>query len=387
MTLVVMPWKEMLPVDQREKFIVDAHVRAFNMSELCERYGISRKTGYKWLSRYEEEGKRGLRDRSKAPQSCPHRIDTVVARAICDVRRRHPTWGPRKILQYLEPRYPQMVLPAPSTAGDLLKRRGLVKKRRRTHKHVHPGVVPAVTKAPNDIWAADFKGHFKTTNGVYCYPLTITDLHTRFLLTCHGLLSTRRDGVFPQFDRAFREFGLPKAIRTDNGVPFATVGLHGLSHLNVWWIRLGIQHQRILPSSPQQNGNHERMHRTMKAEATKPPRSTLTTQQKEFDRFRREFNTVRPHEALKGRTPASLYRPSRRLYTGKIEPYEYPAHFLIKRVTSGGTIRLKNKLVFLANPLTSHLVGLEEINDGLWSVYLCKVLLARIDERDFVVRG
>lgn len=222
---------------------------------------------------------------------------------------------------------------------------------------------------------------------MYCYPLTITDVHTRYLLTCHGLLSTKGDGVFPQFDRAFREFGLPRAIRTDNGVPFATRGLHGLSQLNVWWIRLGIQHQRIEPSSPQQNGKHERMHRTMKAEATKPPRSSIITQQREFNRFRKEFNQDRPHEALGGKTPGSLYKPSRRVYNGKVEPYDYPSHFLVKRVTSAGTIRLRDRLVFIASALHSHLIGLEEVNTGVWSVYLCNVLLARIDERDFIVRG
>lgn len=287
----------------------------------------------------------------------------------------------------MEPRYPHLLLPAPSTAGDLLKRRGLVKKRRLRRSHLHPGVVPPITVNPNDIWAADFKGQFKTTNGVYCYPLTITDLHTRFLLTCHGLLSTKTEGVVPVFDRAFRDYGLPRAIRTDNGVPFANTGLHGLSQLNVWWIRLGIQHQRILPSSPQQNGKHERMHRTMKAEATKPPRSTIITQQREFNRFTKEFNQDRPHEALGGKTPGSLYRPSPRVYSGRIEPYDYPSHFVVKRVTSGGTIRLRDRLVFLATALTTHLIGLEEISTGLWSVYLCNVLLARIDEPDFIVRG
>lgn len=374
-------------MDQRENFIKDVRFKAFNISELCERHGISRKTAYKWLGRFEEEGRAGLQDRRRVPKTCPHRIDEGVAYAICQVRRKHPTWGPRKILQYMEPRYPKMILPAPSTTGDLLKRRGLVKAKRGRRKHVHPGVVPPVTRGPNDIWAADFKGQFKTTNGIYCYPLTITDVHSRSLLTCHGLLSTKLDGVLPQFDRAFRDFGLPSAIRTDNGPPFAGTGLHGLSQLNVWWIRLGIQHQRIQPSSPQQNGQHERMHRTMKAEATKPPRSSIVTQQREFDRFRKEFNNIRPHESLGGKTPSVFYKPSPRKYSGKIEPYEYPGHFQIKRVTSAGTIRLRNRLVFISSTLAAHLIGLEEINTGLWSVYLHNVLLARIDERDFVVRG
>jgi putative transposase len=381
-----MPWKDTSPVEQREKFIRDLRFGLFSMVELCERYGVSRKTGYKWVARFEEEGRHGLEDHSRAPKSCPHRIEPLVSRVICDARRRHPTWGPRKILQWMEPRYPEMVMPAISTAGDLLARRGLVKKRPRRRSHLHPGVVPAVTKESNDIWAADFKGHFKTRNGVYCYPLTITDLHSRYLLACQGLLSVKGDGAFPVFDRAFRDFGLPWAIRTDNGVPFATTGIHGLSQLNVWWIRLGIQHQRIMPSSPQQNGKHERMHRTMKAEATRPAQSNLHTQQREFNRFQKEFNEERPHDALDGATPASQYRPSSRNYDGRIPPFEYPAHHVIKRVTNAGTFRFKKKILFIANALKQNLIGLDEVDDGVWSIYLCNVLLARVDERDYIIR-
>jgi putative transposase len=382
-----MPWKETSPVEQREKFIKDLRFGLFCVAELCDRYGVSRKTGYKWIERFEEEGRQGLDDRSRAPKTCPHRIEPVVAYAICDARRRHPTWGPRKILQWMGPRYPAMVLPAVSTAGDLLARRGLVKKRRRRRSHLHPGVVPPVTTAPNDIWGADFKGHFKTRDGVYCYPLTMTDLHSRYLLTCHGLLSTKVVNVFPVFDRAFREYGLPRAIRTDNGVPFATTGIHGLSQLNVWWIRLGIQHQRILPASPQQNAKHERMHKTMKAEATHPPRANVQSQQREFNRFQDEFNNERPHDSLDGRTPASCYEASNRNYDGRIPPYEYPGHYTIKRVTNAGTIRFKHRLLFIANALKQNLIGLEEADDGVWSIYLCNVLLARVDERDFIIRG
>jgi len=374
-------------MEQRERFIADLKFGLFSVLELCARYGVSRKTGYKWIERFEVEGRHGLADRSRAPKTCPHRIDPLVARTICDARRRHTTWGPKKILQWMELRFPSMSLPAVSTAGDLLVRRGLVKKRRRRRNHQHPGVVPDVTTAPNDIWAVDFKGQFKTKDGIYCYPLTITDLHSRSLLVCHGLLSTKAEGVFPVFERAFREFGLPKAIRTDNGVPFATTGIHGLSQLNVWWIRLGIQHQRILPASPQMNGKHERMHKTLKAEATIPPCSNVRTQQRKFDAFQKEFNHERPHDALGGKTPDSLYMPSNRPYDGKIPPYEYPAHFIIKRVTNAGTFRFKNRLLFIANALKQNLIGLEETENGIWSIYLCNVLLARFDERDFIIRG
>src|SRR2546425_1889153 len=225
---------------ERMRFVTDWERDLYSMVELCERYGVSRKTGYKWLARYEADGPDGLRERSRAPHQCPHRIAPEVATLICAARRQHPSGGPAKLVAWLRPRHRTVDWPAISTAGDLLARRGLVKKRRRRRHYQHPGVVPATTAQPNDLWTADFKGHFRTRDGVYCYPLTIADLHTRYLLACHGLLSTRGHGVRPVFDRLFREYGLPRAIRTDNGVPFATTGIHALSQLNVWWLRLGI---------------------------------------------------------------------------------------------------------------------------------------------------
>ena len=257
-----MPWRETAPMAERMRFVTDWERDLYSMVELCERYGVSRKTGYKWLARYEADGPDGLRERSRAPHQCPHRIAPEVATLICAARRQHPSWGPAKLVAWLRPRQPAVDWPAVSTVGDLLARRGLVRKRRRRRYYQHPGIVPATTTQPNDLWTADFKGHFRTRDGLYCYPLTIADQHTRYLLACHGLLSTKGQGVRPVFDRLFREYGLPRAIRTDNGVPFATTGIHGLSQLNVWWLRLGIQHQRILPAHPQQNGAHERMHKT-----------------------------------------------------------------------------------------------------------------------------
>jgi len=381
-----MPWMETSPVDQRERFIHDHRLELYAMAELCARYGISRKTGYKWLARFEEGGRLGLRDRSRAPRRCPHRIAPDVATAICAARRQHPSWGPAKLLAWLQHRSLALDWPAVSTAGDLLARRGLVKKRRRRRQWQHPGVVPAVTTQPNDLWTADFKGHFRTRDASYCYPLTVADQHTRYLLACHGLLSTKGHGVHPIFDRLFREYGLPRAIRTDNGVPFATTGIHGLSRLNVWWLRLGIQHPRILPAHPEQNGAHERMHKTLKGEACRPPQSCLLSQQRAFNAFRRLYNDERPHEALGDRPPAALYHPSERPYTGALPPVEYPGHFLVKRVTNAGTIRLKKRLLFVSNALQQHPVGLEEIDDGIWSIHFCRVLLGRVDERDYVIR-
>ena len=240
---------------------------------------------------------------------------------------------------------------------------------------------PPTTHAPNDLWTADFKGEFQTGDGEYCYPLTVADLHTRYLLDCRGLRSTRTMGAQAVFERLFREYGLPRGLRTDNGVPFATTGLHGLSTLSVWWIHLGIQPQRILPAHPQQNGAHERMHKTLKREAIRPPRPTLSAQQRAFDRFRALYNTERPHQALGGATPASRYRSSPRPYPDPLPPIEYPGHFAVREITAAGTFRFKEKLLFLSNALRHYPVGLEEVEDGIWSVYFCHVLLARIDER------
>jgi len=384
-----MPWLETSPVEQRERFIADDRLGLYTRAELCARYAISRKTGYKWLARYHEDGRRGLRDRSHAPHHCPHRIDHEVADLLLGARRTHPDWGPGKLLDWLAPRHPKIAeeaWPAVSTAGDLLAREGLVKKRRRRRPHRHPGVVPPHTEAPNDLWTTDFKGQFPTRDGVWCYPLTLADQHTRYLLACQGLRSIKGRGARPVLERAFREFGLPRAIRTDNGVPFATCGIHGLSQLNVWWMRLGIQHQRIHPASPQENGAHERMHKTLKAGACRPPRATLAAQQRAFNRFRSLYNDERPHEFLGGRPPGSCYTASPRPFPDRLPPLEYPGHFLVKRVTNAGTFRLKHQLLFIANALKQHHIGLEETDDGIWSIYFGTVLLAKVDERDMIIR-
>jgi putative transposase len=382
-----MPWLETIPMEQRLQFITDYQQGLYSVTELCARYSISRKTGYKFLERFAEYGRAGLADRSRAPHSCPHRVAAVLAELLCATRRSHPDWGAGKLLDYLRPRYLDVTWPAPSTVNDLLAREGLVHRRRRRRPHQHPGVVPPVTAAPNDLWTADFKGQFTTRDGIYCYPLTIADQHTRYLLTCYGLPSTHGAGARPLFERAFRTYGLPQAIRTDNGVPFATSGIHGLSQLNVWWMRLGIQHQRIQPGRPQQNGAHERMHKTLKRRAIRPPRADRLAQQRAFNRFRAEYNNERPHASLGGQTPASQYRPSPRPYPRRLPPQEYPGHFLVKKITTGGTFRFQHRLLFIANSLTNHHIGLEETDDGIWAIYFNTVLLAKLDERDYIIRG
>jgi len=383
-----MPWQETRPMDQRLQFVADHQRALYDMTALCARYGVSRRTGYKWLARYAAEGPRGLEDRTHAPHRCPHRIAAELAALLLATRRAHPTWGPAKVVQYLAPRHPAVdTWPAVSTVADLLARHGLVAKRRRRRPLVHPGTVPLRTSAPNDPWTADFKGQFKTRDGVYCFPLTVADQHTRYLLAVHALLNTRAVGARAAFECAFRTYGLPQAIRTDNGVPFANTGLHGLTQLSVWWLRLGIQHQRIRPASPQENGAHERMHRTLKAETTRPPARDLQQQQRAFTAFRRAYNAERPHAALAGDTPGARYTPSPRPYPARLPALEYPGHFTVKLVTNAGTIRFKQRLLFLAHALTHHHVGLEETADGVWSLYLGPVLLGRIDERTMKVYG
>jgi putative transposase len=375
-------------MDERLRFVRDAQRDRFPMSELCARYGVSRRIGYKGLARYETEGRGGLVDRSHVPHHCPHKIQAAMAELLITMRLAHPHWGARKLLAVLRRQHPQVrVWPAASTVADLLARRGLVHKRHARRASVHPGVVRPVTEAPNDLWTADFKGQLRPGDGQYCYPLTLADQHTRYLLACHGLLSTQTVTAKPIFERAFREYGLPLAIRTDNGVPFATQAIHGLSYLNVWWMRLGILHQRGRPGCPQDNGAHERMHRTLKRQAIKPVRGSGVAQQRNFTAFRHEYNEERPHERLNQQTPASQYRASVRRYPERLPALEYPAHFLVKKITTGGTFRFQHRLLYLANAMVDQQIGLEETDDGIWAIHFNSVLLATFDERDYIITG
>ena len=384
-----MPWKESVRMEERLRFVHDALSDRYTMSELCARYGVSRRVGYVWLARYEAEGRRGLVDRSHAPHCCPHKIPAAVADLLIAQRTAHPFWGARKLLAVLARRHPRTKhWPAPSTVADLLARRGLVQKRRSRRSPIHPGVVRPTTVLPNDLWTADFKGQFRTGDGRYCYPLTLADQHTRFLLACRGLLSTQTVTARPVFERAFREYGLPLAIRTDNGVPFATQAIHGLSYLNVWWMRLGILHQRSRPGCPQDNGAHERMHRTLKRQAIKPVRASCAAQQRNFDAFQHEYNLERPHERLQQQTPASQYHSSQRAYPERLPALEYPGHYLVKKITTGGTFRFRSsKLLYLANAMVDQHIGLEETDDGIWAIHFNNILLATFDERDYIITG
>lgn len=382
-----MPWRRTEPVKERLQFIAALESGLYSMSELCLRFSISRKTGYKWMTRYQSDGPAGLEEHSRAPKHSPQRISAEVKEMLLEVKRKRPTWGPRKVLPYLAARYPELVLPAASTAGELFRREGLSrpKKRRRTHRH--PGAPRLHATQPNEVWTADFKGQFRTGDGVYCFPLTVADAHSRYLLTCTARLSVKQTEARPVFEQLFHTYGLPRAIRTDNGAPFATPALCGLSKLSVWWIKLGIRHDRIEPGRPEQNGAQERMHRTLKAEATRPPEPNQEKQQKRFNAFCAEYNHERPHEALEQKTPASRYQRSEREMPERIAEPEYPGHFLPRKVSNSGTFRFRSRQLFVSDTLLQETLGMEETEDGIWAIYFYDVLLARLDERDFTLYG
>lgn len=376
-----MPWSQTSPMDQRTQFIADFLRETLSVTELCELYQVSRKTGYKWIDRYLRHGPAGLVEHSRRPACSPNATPNEIVQAFLDVRRRHPTWGAKKLLAIVHKRYPRWDLPGRSTVCDILSRHGMVPKQRNRRKIGHPGKPTSAILAPNDTWCADFKGQFKTGDGIYCYPLTVTDGYSRYLLGCQGLLTTAVREAKPVFTRLFKEFGLPTRIRTDNGVPFATNTLARLSRLSAWWVRLGIVPELIEPGKPQQNGRHERMHKTLKAEATKPSAGNLAAQQRKFNRFRIEFNDERPHEALDQQTPGALYVPSRREMPNKLPPLEYPDRFEVRYVSANGGIRWNNGWLNVSIVCVGEYVGLEEIDDGVWNVYFGTLKLGRLLER------
>jgi transposase InsO family protein len=310
------PWKEASVLEQRIQFILEWKERVHSVASLCRVFGISRQTGYKLIRRYMAAGRdvRALEDLSRRPWRSPHATRALVVEWVIAERKKHPHWGPRKLRVALARRHRGTKLPAASTIGDLLKRQGLVQPRLRRHR-TPPYTQPfAACDAPNQVWCVDFKGHFRTGDGTKCYPLTITDAFSRYLIRCVALEDTATESAFEVFESAFKEFGLPSAIRSDNGVPFASRAAGGLSELSVWWVQLGIRPERIEPGKPQQNGRHERMHLTLKIETASPPAKSFQVQQRRFDRFRVIFNEERPHEALDYATPSSRYTPSPRSY-------------------------------------------------------------------------
>jgi transposase InsO family protein len=381
-----MPWEGVTVREQKQRFIEDYLLKYYSISELAERFNISRKTAHKWINRYLEQGLAGLEEQSRRPKSCPWQTEPGVADEIVCMREKHPSWGPKKLLDVLGRRDPERELPSIPTAARILDRAGLVKPRRR-YRRAHPGCPQTKAAEPNDIWPADYKGQFRLKNGKYCFPLTISDLSSRYILGIDAHPAISLEQTFAYFTRVFQTYGLPKRIRTDNGVPFASNALARLSQLSVWFIKLGIYPELIEPGKPQQNGVHERMHRTLKQEATIPPASSLKGQQKKFDDFREEFNQERPHEAIDMKRPGEIYQASERKMPKRVETYDYPAHFLVRRVSRAGTIRVFRNQVFVSNTLQEDYVGLEEVADGVYDMYFCFYQIGRYDLQTNKIQG
>lgn len=374
-----MPWMETCAVDQRMRFVLEYLRGEYSMAAICRIFGISRRVGYKWLRRYGLEGVDGLKNRSRAPQRHPNENSPLVEVAVLAARRAHPTWGPKKIRVLLERDDCRTRWPACSTIGEILNRHGLTVPRKRRHR-TPPYTEPfAECDGPNAVWCADLKGWFRTGDQRRCDPLTMSDAFSRYVLRCQGLLHTGFETAQPLFEAAFREYGLPWSIRTDNGSPFASRGLGGLSRLSVWWVKLGIVPERIDPGHPEQNGRHERMHRTLKAETASPPARTFRRQQRRFDRFRREFNEERPHEALGMATPASVYVYSPRPYPERVSDVTYPDGVEVRRVKPNGVFNWKNRRVFLGEAFGRELAGLEPLDDRHWRVWFGRVALGVFD--------
>ena len=377
-----MPWKEKSRMDQKFELVEAFKRKQRNVSELSREYEISRPTVYKWLRRYEEFGYLGLKEESRAPYRCPHRTSEELIERLIDEKRRHRKWGPRKIRARLKQKHPEIAWPSISATACWLEKAGLV-ERRRTRQRV-PNYQQPLSKclAPNDVWSIDYKGQFRTQDGRYCYALTVTDNYSRMLLCCDGLSGTNYEETRRSLERVFREYGLPKVIRTDNGVPFAGRGVGGLSRLAVWWISLGIVHERIAKGCPQENGRHERMHRSLKAEALERVGKNLKSQQRRFDEFRMRFNYERPHEALEDRTPSEYYVKSPRPYVSNPPKPEYDFGETVRMVRLGGEIKLKGRMYYLTGVLRGLPVGLKEIEDGLWQVRFSFYTLATINLKE-----
>jgi len=365
-------------MDERLRFIARL-LDGEQMSGLCAEFGISRKTGYKIYHRYKGCGIDGLTDRSRRPQRHANQLPMAIEKLIVRLKREYPEWGAPKIRERLQRRFAPVQCPAISTVHAVLDRHGLVKRRGRRRPRAR-GTPLSWPAEPNALWCADYKGEFMLANRRYCYPLTVTDFASRYLLSCEALSSTREIYAFAVFERAFKDFGLPQGIRTDNGVPFASAhALYGLSTLAVWWLRLGIQIERIKPGHPEQNGRHERMHLTLKAEATKPASANVLQQQARFDTFVQRYNHERPHQALAMKVPAEVYTPSSRPYRGLAE-VDYPLHDWTAMVTRCGRICWKQRKINLSRVFAGQNVGVKQVSDRIWLVSFMDYDLGYFDD-------
>jgi len=370
-------------MDRRRAFVLSCLASGSNVSELCRHYGISRKTGYKWLDRFESEGPAGLEDRSRAPHTHPRATSGEMRDLILEERGKSPGLGAGKILAVLSERYPDLPWPARSTVHEVLRRGGQVSGSRRSRSRLGGARRVVEADAPNAVWSADFKGEFRLGDGSLCYPLTVADGFSRYLLACVALESTKCSLVLPCFEALFRERGLPESILTDNGTPFGSVGAGGLTRLSVFWLKLGIVVDRTRPGHPQDNGRHERMHRTLKAATARPPSYSQTAQRARFDAFRQDYNAERPHEALGQIPPGRVYEASPRRWDGRVPEPEYPGHWEVRRVRTRGDIKWRGRRHFLSETLVGERVGLFESGDGVWQVafgsHAVAVYLARDD--------
>ena len=378
---VFMPWKETHAMDQRMQFILDWKAARESKTELCRRYGIQRRIGYKWVQRYQRDGPAGLADRSRAPLHHPQQTAPQVAARILEIRGEHPLWGALKIRAVLQREKPGQRPPAASTIGEILRLEGLArpqKKRRRTPPYSQP---LAHAGEPNDVVSIDFKGWFRTGDGTRIDPLTLVDNHSRYLLCCQAVDACDFAHVRAVLESVFLQYGLPRAIRSDNGAPFASRAVAGLSRLSVWWLRLGIEVERIPPATPSDNGRQERFHRTLKQHTADPPAASRRAQQRAFESFCREYNEQRPYQALGQQVPASIYRPSDHAYPSRLPEIEYPSSFLRRKVGQRGEIYWRGARIFVSEVLHGELLGLEAIDDGVYRVWFCALQLGTFDER------
>ena len=375
-----MPWTETCVADEKLRFIAAYLGGEEPMTALCASFGISRDTGYRLVERYRAEGVAGLAPRSRAPHRPARAMAQALAEAIIALRGARPHWGPKKLRAFLRRENATAIWPAASTIGDLLRRAGLSEPRRRRRTAIPTSQPFQPVIAPNDLWCIDFKGWFRTGDGQRCDPLTLTDAYSRLIIDCRIVPPTFA-GVLPALERAMREHGLPRAIRSDNGPPFASTGAGGLTQLSLNWVKLGIRLERIAPGAPQQNGRHERMHGTLKAETAAPPAATLAEQQARFDAFRDDFNQTRPHEALGQDTPANHYQPSPRPYPERLEEPVYCADQAVRRVRCNGEIKWRGEHIFLSQVLSGEPIGITETQTGDWRVCFADIELGIIDRR------
>lgn len=375
-----MPWRETNVETERLRFIERWQAGGESVAELCRQFGISRKTGYKLIGRYESYGEDALLDRSRAPHTHPNATALEVAERIIEAKRERPTWGPKKLVAWLAMTEPEVAWPSASTAGTILDRAGLVKQRKRRRRASAWNEPFAEATMPNDVWSIDFKGWFRTGDGTRIDPLTAQDAASRYLLVCDGLERPTGSQVKRALRRAFSEHGLPRVIRTDNGPPFAGVGLGSLTPLSAWWVKLGIVPERIDPGHPEQNGRLERLHRTLKADTASPPRANRRRQRQAFDHFRHNYNFERPHEALRQRPPSHLYSPSPRPFPPRLSSPRYPRHVTVRKVRSNGEIKWRGNLIYLSEALNGEPIGLVQQDQRTWSIQFGPLLIGKLDD-------